>query len=186
MPAETPEQQQPALPGGLPFLVRPCLTGPPSTGTSSSRATRRKATAESAICSGNNVPGPCMMKEIRGADLPRLSHVPGAVMNQEQPGAPEPSPFPQASNPSRPTPKANPSSSRDRSSPRADTPGHASAEQSQRDSRGRFTAGNKGGPANLPSMTSKDQRCHLYRLRRHQTDWLSVEESRDRPKKSKA
>ncbi len=89
-----------------------------------------------------------MMQEIRGADLPRLSQVSGAVMNQEQPCANGQPPIPSTSNPSRPTRDANPPSSRDRSSPQAASPGHASAEQSQHDGRGRFTANNKGGPGN--------------------------------------
>ncbi len=58
-------------------------------------------------------------------------------MNQQQPCANGQPPFPQA----------NPAT-RDSHTPPAGPPGPAPAEQTQRDSRGRFAPGNKGGPGN--------------------------------------
>ncbi len=64
---------RPATPGAQQFPVRRCLARPPPSGTPSWKDTRRQPAAERVICSLNNVPGWCMMQEIRAADLPRLS-----------------------------------------------------------------------------------------------------------------
>ncbi len=100
---------------------------------------------KSGIWPPNNVPGSRMMEVNRGADPPRLSLISGAVMKQ-QPCANGHPPFPQASNPSRPSHTDTPPS-HDSNAPQANA-SQSSAEQSQRDSQGRFTANNKGGPGN--------------------------------------